>query len=308
MGDQDFPLERSWYIGNAFFAILYGIQISMYFQSVYYLYIGRGSNRSKIFYIGYSTFLMILVTIALACNLFFGQAMWIEHRDIDGGPVAFFGANIAIWYNTLGTASDVVADFIADGLMLYRCYVFWGHVPLAMVFPSLIYLGSVAMGITTTIQSGLPGGNFFAGITVNFGIPWLVLTIVFNILVTTMIAGRLLSMHEKGKRVLGRETTKRYTGLVAILVESALPFTLLGIVYLATYIKDVPESLALADIWGAVVALAPQAIILRVAMGVAWTPETFTRIASGIELAPVDNTPVGPEQEQDVKSRSSSQI
>jgi len=159
MGDQDFPLERSWYIGNAFFAILYGIQISMYFQSVYYLNAGRGGHRSKMFYIGYSTVLLVLITFALACNLFFGQAMWIEHRDVDGGPVAFFGENIAAWYNTLGTAADVTANVLGDGLMLYRCYVFWGHVPWAMVFPSLVYLGSVAMGITTTIQSGLPG-NF----------------------------------------------------------------------------------------------------------------------------------------------------
>ncbi|KAJ7650625.1 hypothetical protein FB45DRAFT_819909 [Roridomyces roridus] len=296
MGDQVFPLERSWYIGNAMFAIIYGLQMSMYFQSVYFLYNGKGSTRSKIFYIGYSTILMILITIALAANLFYGQAMWIEHRDFDdgeglSGPVGYFLSNIAIWYNTWGTASDVVADFMADGLMLYRCYIFWGHLPWVMIFPTLIYLGSVGTisssfhSQTTAQFPNQPWGSRLpSSITVNFGIPWLgtsfflrirrssnapkVLTIVFNILVTGMIVGRLLFMHEKGKRILASETSKRYTGLVAILVESALPFTLLGIVYLGLYIKDVPESLALADIWGGVVALAPQAIILRVAAGV----------------------------------------
>ncbi|KAJ7510315.1 hypothetical protein B0H11DRAFT_1183637 [Mycena galericulata] len=281
----------------------------MYFQSVYYLNASRGSPRSKNFYIGYSTVLMVFITIALASNLFFGQAMWIEHRDVPGGPVAFFGDNIAAWYNTWGTAADVTANVMGDGLMLYRCYVFWGHVRFAMILPLLVYLGSVSMGITTTIQSGLPGGNFFSGVTVNFGIPWLVLTIVFNIMVTAMICGRLLSMHAKGKRVLGAETSKKYTGLLAILVESALPFTVLGIVYLATYIRDVPESLALADIWGCVVALSPQAIILRVAMGAAWTPETFDRIASGIELAPVEiNNTNADAPDGDDKFSSSSQV
>jgi len=280
----------------------------MFFQSVYYLNAGKGSRRSKTFYIGYSTAMMILITFALACNLFFGQAMWIEHRDVAGGPVAYFGENIAAWYNTLGTAADVTANVLGDGLMLYRCYVFWGHVRWAMFFPSLVYLASVAMGITTTIQSGLPNGDFFQGITVNFGIPWIVLTIVFNIMVTAMIALRLLAMHAKGKKVLGAETTKRYTGLLAILVESALPFTVLGICYLATYIKEIPESLAFADIWGCFVTLSPQAIILRVAMGAAWTPETFTRISSGIELAPVDNNNVDNDPEQDAKYGSSSQV
>lgn len=97
-----------------------GLQISMYFQSVYYLNlnIGKENPKSKAFYIAYSTALMILITIALASNLFFGQAMWIEHRDVDGGPVAYFAGNIAAWYNTFGTAADVTANVLGDGLMV----------------------------------------------------------------------------------------------------------------------------------------------------------------------------------------------
>ncbi|KAJ6629288.1 hypothetical protein B0H10DRAFT_1939706 [Mycena sp. CBHHK59/15] len=235
MGDQVFPLERSWYIGNAIFAILYA---------------------------------------------------------------AYFGENIAIWYNTLGTASDVTANVLGDALMLYRCYIFWGHAPLALVFPALLFLASVSMGIVQTIQSGLPGGDLFHGTAVNFGIPWIVLTITFNILVTGMIAVRLLSMHAKADKVLGTETTKKYTGLLAILVESALPFTLLGIGYLVTYTKEVPESLAFADIWGCFVSLSPQAIILRVAMGAAWTKETVTRVSSGVEYPDLENAERGVKDEK----------
>jgi len=44
--------------------------------------------------------------------------MWIEHRDVEGGPAAFFGENVAAWYNTLGTAADVTANVFGDGLMV----------------------------------------------------------------------------------------------------------------------------------------------------------------------------------------------
>ncbi|KAJ6460368.1 hypothetical protein C8R47DRAFT_1161039 [Mycena vitilis] len=230
--------------------------------------------------------------------------MWIEHRDVDGGPAAYFANNIALWYNTLGTAADVAANVLGDGLMLYRCAIFWGHSKLAMVFPVAVYLGSVSMGITTTIQSGLPGGNFFEGTTVNFGIPWLVLTIAFNILVTVMIAVRLLLVHSKVGRIVGKKMTRRYTRLLAILVESALPFTLLGIGYLATYIRGVPESLAFADIWGCLISLSPQAIILRVAMGGAWTKDTFNRLDSGMELSVMDDKS-NVRLERDTQSHSS---
>ncbi|KAF7312205.1 hypothetical protein MIND_00233400 [Mycena indigotica] len=307
MGDQSLPLERSWYIGNTFFAILYGLQLSMYLQSMYHLNVDtanlKAKRSSKVFYMAYSSLLLVLITIAFAANLWFGEAMWIEHRDIEGGPVEFFGENIAAWYNTFGTAADVTANVLGDGLMLYRCFIFWGHMKLAMVFPTLIYLASVAMGITTTIQSGLPNGNFFQGVTVNFGIPWLVLTIVFNILVTAMIVARLLWVQNKMSSVLGTDVSKRYTGLLAVLVESALPFTVLGIVYLALYIRNLPEALSLADIWGAVVALSPQAIILRLAVGAGWTKDAFDRVSTGMELSVVNHG--GEEQEESQRSKAS---
>jgi len=125
-----------------------------------------------------------------------------------------------------------------------------------------------------------------------------------------MIVVRLLSVHSKVNRVVGKAVTKKYTGLIAILVESALPFTLLGVCYLALYIKDLPESLAFADIWGCFVSLSPQAIILRVAMGGAWTKETFNRLESGMEMSVIGNNNVDEntdnELDRDIKSHSSS--
>ncbi|KAJ7080456.1 hypothetical protein C8R44DRAFT_722746 [Mycena epipterygia] len=278
MGDQVFPLERSWYIGNTIFAILYGIELCMFFLSAYFLSTSTKADKSKYLYIAYSGTLLILITIAMSCNLFFGQMMWIEHRDVDGGPVAFFAENIAAWYNTFGTAADVTANVLGDGLMLYRCYVFWGSTSMwAVLFPALLFLASTSMGIVMTIQSGIPGGDLFHGTAVNFVIPWLVLTITFNVLITSMIAIRLFAVRRRISSVLGKERAGVYTGVIAILVESALPFTLLGIGYLVTFIRNDPEELAFADIWGCFVSLSPQAIILRVAMGSGWSKNTLTQ-------------------------------
>ncbi len=54
-------------------------------------------------------------------------------------------------------------------------------------------------------------------------------------------------------------------------------------------------------------ALSPQAIILRVAMGGAWSKDTFNRLESGMELSVIqdNNTNANNEQEGDIKSRSS---
>ncbi|KAJ6630991.1 hypothetical protein B0H10DRAFT_701937 [Mycena sp. CBHHK59/15] len=294
MGDQVFPLERSWYIGNAIFAILYGVELCMFFISSYFLWTSPKGGSSRIFYIVYSAALLALITIAMSCNLFFGQMMWIEHRDVDGGPVAYFSENIAAWYNTLGTAADVTANVLGDGLMLYRCYVFWSSTSIWIVaFPALLFAASTCMGIVQTIQSGLPGGDLFHGTAVNFGIPWIVLTITFNVLVTAMITIRLFWVSRSMRKVLARDRTEVYTSVIAILVESALPFTLLGICYLVTYIRADPESLAFADIWGCFVSLSPQAIILRVSMGSAWSKDTMTRYSSNTAVVFTDSNHTG---------------
>ncbi|KAF7316950.1 hypothetical protein HMN09_00429300 [Mycena chlorophos] len=296
---------------GAFAAILYGLQLSLYFQSVYYLKIGmnKDTRKANAFYIVFSTVLLILLTLATAANLWFGEAIWIEHRDVEGGPMAYFSEaserNIAAFYNTLGTAADVTANVLGDGLMLARCFMFWKHMKVVMIIPTLVYLGSVAMGITTTIQSGLPNGDLFKGVTVNFGISWLSLTITFNILVTAMIVGRLLWLQNKMSSVLSIEVSKRYTGLLAVLVESALPFTLLGVAYLALYVRDLPESLALGDIWGTFVVISPQLIILRVAMGAGWTQNAFERISTGMELGALEREP---EEDHNTPAESQSKV
>ncbi|KAJ7510321.1 hypothetical protein B0H11DRAFT_2269720 [Mycena galericulata] len=290
MGDQDFPLERSWYIGNTIFAILYGIEFCMFFMSAFFLWNTPKQETSRLFYISYGGTLLILITIAMSCNLFFGQAMWIEHRDVPGGPVAYFENNIGLWYNTLGTAADVTANILGDGLMLYRCYVFWSSSSLWVVaFPALLFVASAVMGIVSTIQSGLPGGDWFHGIAVNFGIPWLALTITFNVVTTSMITYRLLTVGRSMQQVLGKERAEVYTGVVAILVESALPFTLLGIGYLITYVRSEPEALAFADIWGCFVSLSPQAIILRVSMGAAWSRKTASQFPTNTAVIFTDS-------------------
>ncbi|KAF7330295.1 hypothetical protein MVEN_02467400 [Mycena venus] len=280
MGDQDFPLERSWYIGNTCFAILYGIQMCMFVMSTYFLSTSSKADKSRYIYIGYSATLLVLITIAMAANLFFGQMMWIEHRDFDGGPVAFFGANITAWYNTFGTAADVTANILGDALMLYRLYVFWSSSSIWIItFPALLFLASTAMGITATVQSGLPGNNFFITV-VPLTTPWLVLTIVFNIITTGMIAARLFLISRSMRGVLSKERADVYTGVIAILIESAAPFSLLGIGYIITYVRNDPEALWFADVWGAFVSLSPQAIILRVAMGSAWSKKTVTQFGT----------------------------
>lgn len=93
----------------------------MYFMANYYmLTVARARKNAKV-YITYGTVILILLTIDISTNAIFGQLMWIEHRDVPGGPAAYMGENLTLWVNTLGTASGVAVNFMGDALLVRVC-------------------------------------------------------------------------------------------------------------------------------------------------------------------------------------------
>ncbi|KAJ6626873.1 hypothetical protein B0H10DRAFT_1780350 [Mycena sp. CBHHK59/15] len=276
----EFAFERSFYIGSYITAILYGMQLIMFFLSSYLLLrSSTDARKESFFYIFYSGVMLVLWTVASSCNAVFGQFIWIDNRDVLGGPAAYLGANLSAWYNTLGTVTGICMNFMADGLLLYRCYIIWGSSMKIIVLPVLIYFGAMSMAILLIYESAIPGASFFSGNSVSFGVPYFWLTISLNVIVTSLICGRLLSVRNRVRTMLGEQYCHAYTGLVAILLESALPFTVIGIIYVISYARNSPFSFAFLQIWADFYAISPQLIILRVAMGKAWSKNTVASIS-----------------------------
>lgn len=71
-----------------------------------------------------------------------------------------------------------------------------------------------------------------------------------NIIVTLLICGRILALRNRVRAVLGVEHAKTYTNIVSIMVESAAPFTILGIAYVVSYARNSPTSFAFVQVWG----------------------------------------------------------
>ncbi|KAJ3910394.1 hypothetical protein F5879DRAFT_378873 [Lentinula edodes] len=276
--ESELSFERSLYVGGQITAILYGIQLVLYLLSNRLLLNSSRRGRDANFYVIYGTILLILWTIALACNALFGQYAWIDHRDVDG-PAAYIEENISAAYNTLGTTAGVIMNFLSDGLLIYRCYILWSSWKV-IIFPIFLYFGGLSMSILLIYESAQPGANFFVGHAVDFGVPYISLTISLNIIVTGLICGRLLYLRNEVNKILGPTHAKMYTSIIAILVESAALFTILGIVYVVVYARKSQTSIALVQVWGDFCAISPQLIILRIAMGHGWTKDTVGKLTT----------------------------
>ena len=108
-----------------------------------------------------------------------------------------------------------------------------------------------AMSLMALTESALPNSNFFVKRTTNFAIPWLSLTSGLNAIVTILISGRIL-YYARRASVTGT-ANRQYTSIAAILIESALPFTILGVLSAICFGRQLAAELAFASVWGAFV-------------------------------------------------------
>lgn len=75
-------------------------------------------TRTDKFYMGFSTALLVLITIYMSTEAVFGQEMWIVHADSPGGSLEFLIENADIWYQTMGTTASVILNLFSDALLV----------------------------------------------------------------------------------------------------------------------------------------------------------------------------------------------
>lgn len=106
-----------------------------------------------------------------------------------------------------------------------------------------------ALSIIELVTAGKPGGNFFGGRTINFGTPYYAITISLNVIVTILISVRLLRLSRAISKVLGRDSSRMYTNVVAILAESAAPYSIVGLMFLIPYAMGSDISIGFGLVW-----------------------------------------------------------
>ncbi|KAH9850938.1 hypothetical protein C2E23DRAFT_267740 [Lenzites betulinus] len=281
MSDPNAIFQNAYYIGNNFNTILYGVELVLYFATVWLIWHNRteGRKRSNNLFLFFSTGLLLMITIYVAVQSVFGEEMWIVNADYPGGNGQYLADNAAVWYQTFGSAASIVLNLMSDGLLIYRTYVVWSDWKV-VVFPSILYLASAALGILTCYVSGTPNSDFFLGKAADIALSYSTVVIGLNVTCTAFICGRILWVARRMEATLGRDVSRTYTGAASLIVESMLPYTLFGIAYVVTLGLNSPYEIFFLSVYVMFTCLSPQMIILRVLMGRGWTRDAATSTGS----------------------------
>ncbi|KAI0367244.1 hypothetical protein BV20DRAFT_950706 [Pilatotrama ljubarskyi] len=259
--------QNSYYVVNLVNAVLYGVELVLYFGILRHIY-GNGKRTSMDkFLAAFSTALVLLNTVFWTTQAYFGQMMWIVHADYPGGADAYWADFGSVWYQVWGIAASVLCNLMNDALLAYRCFVIWNSRRI-VILPGILWCASLVSGIGLLYETGRPDGNYFAGVSTIFVNAYTAFTFAFNVLVTSLIVGRIVAV---GRRLgYSNDEFRVYIGAVAIMVESALPFTIFSAVYLVTYAvgSDIANAFSFYAMF---TCISPLLIILRILSRRAWT-------------------------------------
>ncbi|KAI0042029.1 hypothetical protein FA95DRAFT_1610537 [Auriscalpium vulgare] len=279
--NSDLLFQNSYYIGNNFNTILYGVQLVLYVMTMQRLVRTTRKSTADKFFIFHSTATLILITIYVAVESVFGEEMWIVNRDFPGGQGAYLATFAAVWYQTMGTTASVALNLLSDGLLIYRCYIVWSDFRV-LIFPGILYLAT--LGVVELWASGAPHSDFFAGLAAHLGLAYYSLSIGLNVVVTSIICGRLLWYARTAKHYLGADVSGAYFSVAALIVESALPYSMAGIAFLVSYGLNSEISILFLSIYVMFTAVSPQMLVLRVVDGRAWKQNQMTDTSTTLDF------------------------
>ncbi|CAA7262236.1 unnamed protein product [Cyclocybe aegerita] len=184
---------------------------------------------------------------------------------------SLYMAEVSVWYQTMGSTSVVAMVLLGDALMLYRLFVIYGSRYCVIALPILMYFAAFALAILELVLAANPGRDFFHGNNINFGTPYFSLVIALNLIITVLICAH---------------SARTYTGIASMLIESAAPYSLVGILFLTFYAVGSMTAIssAFGQVWAKLACTSPQLIALRVVTGRAWGREVITQAQSSLNF------------------------
>ncbi|KAG2003806.1 hypothetical protein CC2G_004379 [Coprinopsis cinerea AmutBmut pab1-1] len=171
---------------------------------------------------------------------------------------------------------------LGDALLLYRCYIIWNHMWYIIIPQILMFLGFLGLSIGNV-------GRFVVGTTRSsedealksqrISTAYTSLTVGVNVIATALIAFRIIRAQQAIRRSLPARNMGMYNTAARIIIESALPLAIFGLITVILNIVNwgsdsATDSLTystvasiFSSLYASFAALSPQMIIFRVTTG-----------------------------------------
>ncbi|TFY71565.1 hypothetical protein EVG20_g1450 [Dentipellis fragilis] len=272
--------------------LLFGLYVALFAGSIYILRDKQPNNR---FYLTTSIAMFILCSALMLLNLtqFLLTPEFVANSQCIGSlcvsctlPQTQTRLNETIIQNFFNIILDFVfglAQIIADGLLIFRCYILWKEKKWIVIAPLVLLLANTACTLGQAgcdiiiynlrreipLSQRVPPPYYIqiSNLDSAFSIATMPLSLATNLVASALIISRILWMAKKLERTLGVSAGTRYRSAVTMIIESGAMWSISIVVFLITYFTapnyhGIP-GYAMQQLMG----IAPTLIIVRVGLG-----------------------------------------
>jgi len=271
----DLEFERANFMFPVWTGFVFGINTLIYGTCLYYTLDRKNWRNVSWFTTTYITVMYGLAAVYFWASVEYTIDMYINDRGIPGGPLGYATTVADTTELFTGSLVFVIINVLGDALLTFRCYMVWNRAKLVMIIPVLTYCAQVVCG-ALTVQSS-------SALVVT--LPYFGLSTALNVLLTLMIAGKLLWARRSIVAALGTQHASLYTSVAAMVIESAFLNAVASstnIALLAT--GNIAANIALGT-QSQVMCICPMLILIRVARGHAYSKEAITAASTHIDFS-----------------------
>ncbi|CCM05488.1 uncharacterized protein FIBRA_07709 [Fibroporia radiculosa] len=274
VSDEERYSEETFLQGALLSNIAYGMQVALFPMCFTALWqkIDRFNYRRQISLLVFVSLIFIIGTLYMGAQAKFTQQAFIEYRDYPGGPSEYELAFFSNPVDEIGNVCFVVGNWFMDAFLVWRFMVIYGSygrawVRVLIILPCIMLLASIALGVLLLVK--MAGSNPFA--QADFALSYYVTTLALNVIVTVMIATRIVLYRRRIRRTFGPHHYSSYSNVPAILIESASLYSLFALLFIVPLGLQSPLANVFMQSVSQVQIVTALMIVFRVATGKAWT-------------------------------------
>ncbi|KAG2136052.1 hypothetical protein DEU56DRAFT_367205 [Suillus clintonianus] len=265
MTSSGIPLDSANVLSTSLECMLYGFSALMFMGTVWALtYKCRIQDVNRPIAV-VAILLFMISTAHIVVDIIRAEDGLVKYRDtFPGGPAGFFG-DITQKSYAIKHALYLLQTLLADGVVIYRCYVVWQSV-WVIIAPSMLWCGSVVTGVAANyfISQASSSEVIFAKPLGQWITAFVILTMTTNFLSSGLLAYRIWKIERDCSPI--RATKSTMMPIVRVLMDAAVLYSVTLVTTLICFLCSNNGQLVLVDLAVPIMSIAFYMVLIRIAI------------------------------------------
>ncbi|KAG1798256.1 uncharacterized protein HD556DRAFT_1232772 [Suillus plorans] len=275
------PLDAGALMSTVLEGVLYGFSILLFIGTIWSLTYKRHKQDINLPILVVAVLLLILSTAHMVVNIVRAEdGLVINRYEYPNGPSEYF-ADVSQETYVIKHSFYVLQTLLADGVVIYRCYVVWQSVWI-VVLPIILWCSVAVTGVIAvySVSQAGSGDGIFVKALAQWVTAFFASTIATNLLSSGLLAYRIWII----QRGVSGVNTSRNTVMpvVRVLVDAAILYSAALLTALILFVSGNNGQDAVVDMAMPIMSIAFYMVLIRIALNKKEHSYVSTRTSASI--------------------------